>query len=308
MVRATTILVVTILVTSSQADAQWLGRKWFGANRHSGAKFRSSHKKIPPAPNRYRTPYPTTSSGISIGIGSYPYYNYPRPGAFDPYRFDSYVYDPYRSGSFRAPDLINDPYFRERYRYDSHFPGRRKPPLVMRSTVPSAAYPMTSRPNPYSGINALQRPGAFPDSLRQDDYQPGNQPYSRKNAMPLGPSSSAPERLTRSLSSMKDGEAWIEFLAPDRVIRMIEQGNADELSELLSHYDGITNNPQFKSIVSAPGFLGTRQMLRQHVAPAASAGPSVMTPAPEKAPSVEKPLELEAPDIEMLLPPEPLSI
>ena len=66
-----------------------------------------------------------TLFGMGIGIGSYPPYNYPRPGEFNPYRFDSYVYDPYVSGSFEPPDLLNDPYFRERHRYDSHFPGRR---------------------------------------------------------------------------------------------------------------------------------------------------------------------------------------
>ena len=59
-------------------------------------------------------------------MGSYPAYNYPRPGAFDPYRFDNYVYDPYRYGSFREPDLLNDPYFRERTRYDSHFSGKHR--------------------------------------------------------------------------------------------------------------------------------------------------------------------------------------
>ena len=79
-----------------------------------------------PVPNRYRTPYPSVSGGYSIGIGSYPAYNYPKPGNFDPYRFDNYVYDPYRYGSFREPDLHNDPYFRERTRYDAAFPRKRQ--------------------------------------------------------------------------------------------------------------------------------------------------------------------------------------
>ena len=63
--------------------------------------------------------------GKSIGFASYPPYNYPRPGEFDPERFDNYVHDPYLRGRFDAPDLLNDPYFRERHRYDSHFRGRR---------------------------------------------------------------------------------------------------------------------------------------------------------------------------------------
>ena len=301
MVRVLAILVAAILVTSSQADAQWLGRKWFGGKRHSGAKYHSPNKSIPPAPNRYKTPYPTTSSGISIGIGSYPYYNYPRPGSFDPYRFDNYVYDPYRSGSFRAPDLLNDPYFRERHRYDSHFPGRRQPPLVLRSTVPTAAYPLSSRPNPYAGTTALQRPGAFPDRLSPIHSRP-DVPYSRSNVTRLGPANSAPEQLSRSLSTLKDGEAWIEFLAPDRVNQVIEQGNVDQLSELLSHYDGITNNPEMKPIFSAPGFQETRRLLRQQV------GPSPEAPSPGLAPSVEESPELDEPKAELLPTPEPESI
>lgn len=76
-------------------------------------------------PSATRTISEPTLFGMGVGIGSYPPYNYPHPGQFDPYRFDSYLYDPYRSGSFEAPDLLNDPYFRERHRYDSAFPGRR---------------------------------------------------------------------------------------------------------------------------------------------------------------------------------------
>lgn len=82
----------------------------------------------PQVSNRYRTPYVTSPSGISIGVGSYPYYNYPRPGQFDPYRFDNYVHDPYITGSFKAPDLLKDPYFRERHRYESKYPARRRTP------------------------------------------------------------------------------------------------------------------------------------------------------------------------------------
>jgi hypothetical protein len=75
-----------------------------------------------PMPRSFGEP---TIFGMGVGVGSYPPYNYPYPGQFNPYRFDSYLYDPYQSGSFEPPDLLNDPYFRERHRYDSHFPGRR---------------------------------------------------------------------------------------------------------------------------------------------------------------------------------------
>lgn len=91
------------------------------------AKWLRGARASTPSPSRMVVP-PTsepTLFGMGIGVGSYPPYDYPRPGQFNPYRFDSYIYDPYQSGSFEAPDLLNDPYFRERHRYDSRFPGRR---------------------------------------------------------------------------------------------------------------------------------------------------------------------------------------
>ncbi len=87
-----------------------------------------------------RSYYPSSSFGFSIGIGNYSSYGYPGYGYLDPYRFGGYGYDPYRYGSFRAPDLLNDPYFRESHRYDSRFPGRcshrNQTPLIIRPAVP----------------------------------------------------------------------------------------------------------------------------------------------------------------------------
>ena len=57
-----------------------------------------------------------------FGIGTNTGAGYPPYVYFDPNGFNPYVYDPYTSGSFQAPDLLNDPYFRERHRYQSHFP------------------------------------------------------------------------------------------------------------------------------------------------------------------------------------------
>lgn len=68
--------------------------------------------------------------GFGIGIGNY--YSDRRSGyyEFDPNAFSGYAFDPYTYGQFEAPDLLKDPYFRERYRYDSHFSS----PLIPRRT------------------------------------------------------------------------------------------------------------------------------------------------------------------------------
>lgn len=130
MARLIITCVLIAAFCSDEAHAQVFSRGGF-LKREIGAGRDAF--RLPPrpgmhsqTPNGYRTPYPTSSRGLSIGVGSYPYYNYPRPGQFDPYRFDSYLHDPYATGRFEAPDLLNDPYFRERHRYDSRFPGRSR--------------------------------------------------------------------------------------------------------------------------------------------------------------------------------------
>lgn len=79
-----------------------------------------------------------------IGFGNpnaYPFYGY------------GYVYDPYQTGSFRAPDLMDDPYFRAQHKYDSHFPGRysRRPSLQLRQSHPGATYQPSTDAAGYQG-------------------------------------------------------------------------------------------------------------------------------------------------------------
>lgn len=72
---------------------------------------------------RYAAGNYSRSPSVSVfGIGTNTGAGHPPYVYFDPNGFNPYVYDPYTSGSFEAPDLLNDPYFRERHRYQSHFP------------------------------------------------------------------------------------------------------------------------------------------------------------------------------------------
>ena len=113
------VLLIAMLVSPWFVTAAEARGPWF-RNLFRGPRVQ---RTVPPVTNHPQSE--PTLFGMGIGVGSYPPYNYPRPGEFNPYRFDSYIYDPYVSGSFEPPDLLNDPYFRERHRYDSHFPGRR---------------------------------------------------------------------------------------------------------------------------------------------------------------------------------------
>ena len=55
----------------------------------------------------------------------YPIYGYSTVGSIAPYGL-GYVNDPYQSGSFKVPDLLDDPLFIEQHRHESRFPGRRR--------------------------------------------------------------------------------------------------------------------------------------------------------------------------------------
>ena len=192
--------------------------------------------------SNYRSFYPSSSFGLSIGVGGYSGfgygYGYSGFGYPDPYRFDGYGYDPYRYGSFRMPDLLDDPYFIERNRY--------RPPLVIRPAVPAATYPSYGGQATYESGFAAQAVAVDPADLASQLR-------------------SASEELSRSLLARRDGDAWMAYLAPHRIIELTTSGNSAELRELLTHYDGVVGNPQMGSVAAASGFVATRNLLRQYV-------------------------------------------
>ena len=145
----------------------------------------------------YRSYNPSSGLNISIGIGGYPgyYSGFGGYGYLDPYRFDGYGYDPYRYGSFEAPDLLKDPYFRERYRYDSKFPGRYRAPLMPLTTIPveiDDRYGFQTTDKDYrAGSSALMNTERAFKTLRK-----------------------ATEQLAAGLAVSEYGEAWLEYLGP----------------------------------------------------------------------------------------------
>ena len=70
-----------------------------------------------------------------------------------PYSFpiygSGYAYDPYERGSFRAPDLHDDPLFRAQHKFDSHFPGRyARPESLQLRHAPFPTVRPTRSPRP----------------------------------------------------------------------------------------------------------------------------------------------------------------
>ncbi len=66
-----------------------------------------------------------SAQGFSYGSGySYPYDVPVYGNRFSGGSIYGYTYNPYAGGSFKAPDLLDDPLFQAQHKFDSRFPGR----------------------------------------------------------------------------------------------------------------------------------------------------------------------------------------
>jgi hypothetical protein len=133
-------------------------------------------------------------------------------------------------------------------------------------------------------------------------------------------------KLQYSLSQRYDGDVWLDYLAPGRIVSSIEKGEPpNSLRDLITNYDGVVANSSLRPIYRASGFDATRELLRVYVdlpqaeskstSPApASAPPAAQPPqAPDAAdaPETEVREELPAPkpaaeDPEAPQPPDPI--
>lgn len=278
MKRLLALLMLISIGYAAPADAQLFKFNWL-----------RKRDKAPPAniPNRYRTPYPTITGPASIGVFSYPGRNYPGPYDFDPYRFDNYVYDPMISGRFRAPSLLDDPYFRERYRYDSAYPGRKHVSVQPRRNDQwRYGYGQRSTNQHHHGSANLHRhsstpphsydsapsigstPSPVPQPMRQPLTDRLDNPYVSKT-MPGRRNQhvnlQATGEFTQALQKRADRQLWMDFLKPDEIHGLIHDNDNEALSELLAHYDAIANDADMQDLVSTPGFSQTHQLLRSNV-------------------------------------------
>jgi len=107
---------LAILIVGSLAQAQHHSN---GYHRSHGHSVRP-HSVAPRQHSRHSSPVQqggyrgglTIAPGTDMSYHAVPYYGF------------GYALDPYRGGSFRAPDLHDDPFFRAQHKFDSHFPGR----------------------------------------------------------------------------------------------------------------------------------------------------------------------------------------
>lgn len=221
----------------------------------------------------YVAPY--QSFGLSIA-SPYGYDTYRYQNDFRDYRndYNQRLYDSYRR------DLQRDLYYsRPRFDYGA---APYELDLYSPNGDPSY-YPPVAEIEPFSG-NEYRLPQIYGEG----------QPSAPAKNLPAALRAAA-NRLSSSLSRRRgDGDVWLDYLSPGRIIAAIDQGLPPEnVSELLQNFDGVVSNPELRSIATADGFSDTRRFLRQWVETATFAEPEPPL-APEPAPDAES---NDAPDI-----------
>ncbi len=225
------------------------------------------------------------------------------------------------SSIVRSPSLsMRSPAYSSRY--PSYMPRGPYPNFYGRSIYPSSypyvtfglslrsypyyidGYPYASRVYPYSSYRSSLRytlPYGYGSSSvvvvpSADVYPYRASPPVAASAIvpfaePVPSGGSGPARLLRSLST-RQGEPWLEYLMPDRVIEAIETNDVATLRELAQRYDGVVNNPELRWVANLNGFAATRNLIHQHVGNPASEKPQ---PAPIPDPQVNQPEPLPTP-------------
>ena len=279
MCRLLIISVVSICVLNcSDAEAQLLFGRRHNSSRGAKLQRYDNHRQTANVDETYRSYKRSSGLNISIGIGAYPGYGYYSGwggyGYLDPYRFDGYGYDPYRYGSFEAPDLLKDPYFRERYRYDSKYPGRYRAPRMPRTSNPIVIDDLYG----LKMVEPIQRSGS---SILADAGSVDRQ-WAKVT-----------EQLARGLAVSEYGEAWLEYLGPRQLPSLVARGKNKELQELMSHYDGVVANPELQYITATPGFTETKKLLENYLArPSSGSNGQVI----RISPSVIEPIDSDETD------------
>lgn len=76
----------------------------------------------------------------------------------------------------------------------------------------------------------------------------------------------AANRLTNSLSRMRDGDFWTDQLQPGRIIASIDHADLPaSLTDLVANYDGVARNPRLVLVAQANGFAETHRWLVRYV-------------------------------------------
>ena len=249
-------------------NAQKRGGFWNRGALRGGAPSSHSHHNRYRGASGYRTYSQPTLFGFSFGTQPY---GYDYAGYPDPYFTYPYSLDPWSRGSFRAPDLLDDPYFYDRVPPAHRYPAaRHSHSHDVRPLVPTT----THRGNSH-----------FETYVDRDPTLTASPAIEA----PSETLSSASERLLRNLASYGGGDAWIEYLAPDRIQTLADQDNMMELRELMARFDGVSQNRELRAVAQIDGFAATQFFLRQYLNQTAQAQAEKEALSPAASPLIDEP-------------------
>lgn len=203
--------------------------------------------------------------------------------------FVSVDVSPYGGTSVRAPFTAVDSRVHGGYVY---------PPGVVVGPVPPIPFPRVAVPA-VPVYPAPVYPGVvYPEPAAPSTYQPARPTLDGTLPEQLR---SAAETLARSLAVRRDGDVWLDYLGPQKIIEAIDLGRSpSSLRPLVINYDGVLSNGSLVAIRSARGFAETRELLRAYVE-----GGAVPTPASNASPNSPQAGVIARPDAAVRTKPEP---
>ncbi|MEO1525961.1 MAG: hypothetical protein AAFX06_11035 [Planctomycetota bacterium] len=224
-------------------------------------------------------------TAIHSGPGSFsiqsPFFSFrvnsPPPPVYGYRTYSSFGVPTYRYPSVAPVDLMPLP------SYSITVP--TEPPVPATPLYPPSTGTYSQRTGPLYSAGAE---GGIPD-LTTEPRVLSARPAIGGNPMGQAPSrglAESAQRLSNALSSRgEDGQVWLEYLQPDVIARAAEQGQlTPDVATLAERFEGVTMNPQLRSITRLPGFEGTRIYLSQ-------AATSVPTQAPIPTEAAATPAE-----------------
>ena len=207
---------------------------------------RELRKSTPPAIHNKLT---TGSLLNRWSIGSQPY-GYDHLGYPDPYFCFPYSLDPWERGSFRAPDLLDDPYFYDRVPVSSIQRHRRSRKLQ------TDQHATTIAPD-HAQVDLVPQRNAAREAPSEE------RPLTPESYEVLERLETAASTLAEQLLRYPKGEQWVTYLQPNMLPIMAANGQYDKLNQLLTRYDQTFVQPEVQTVSAIEGFAQSRKQLRR---------------------------------------------
>lgn len=245
------------------------------SKRHS-ARIARSHRKSRSlsSVNNSRT----SGSSIRWSFGSSPY-GYDYLGFPDPYFLFPYSLDPWERGSFRAPDLHDDPYFYDRVPNQTRRSSRKADSTLQLRIKDSDSVKQKDISNTQSSEAEEKTSTSAKVHEDSEDMRRTRKTMNQNSRVDINSSPStripqpdhsdlealnhASSTFAESLLRYPGGEQWMQYLQPNMLPLMAREGKNRQLNEILLRYDITFVRPEIRMVSRIRGFAESRDQLRR---------------------------------------------